>query len=105
MQYRERRRATKFDVILEDEQGQHRATIVDVSHIGARLRLDEPVLATQNEVALGVRGKTYPARIIWSRNNHAGVAFKDMLPLDALSTISRSLRKAPTAKKKRFLGP
>lgn len=93
MQFRERRRATSFEVILQHDRGQNHAAIIDVTHTGARVRVPDGALKAESEVSVGMQGKNYAARIIWCRGNHAGLAFNELLPIDTLSAIKGTMHK------------
>lgn len=93
MQFRERRRATSFEVILQHERGKNHVAIINVSHMGARVRVPDGTLKAQSVVSVGLQGKNYAARIVWCRGNHAGLKFEELLPIDALNAIKRSMHK------------
>ena len=103
MQFRSRRRATNFDVILVTEEGKCAVEIADITERGARLRLEGAVLDPERPVTLAIRGKDYTARVVWQRSGEAGIEFGTLLSLEALGAISRTLRRSTPDKKKRFL--
>lgn len=103
MQFRSRRRITSFDVILVTDEGKWAAEIADITERGARLRLECGQLDSEQPVTLAIRGKDYTARVVWQKIGEAGIEFETILSLEALSAISRTLRRSIPEKKKRFL--
>jgi hypothetical protein len=103
MKYRARRRLTSFEVFLSTDDSRRRADILDVTERGARIRLDIRNLEPDTEVAVDIRGRSYPARVVWCKEGEAGIAFKGILPLDTFGAVNRSMRRAAPPKKKRFL--
>lgn len=105
MKYRARRRLTSFEVFLSTDGGRRRADIVDVTDRGARMRLDIGDLEPDSEVTVDIRGRSYPARVVWCCKGEVGVAFEGLLPLDTFGAVNRSMRRAAPIRKKRFLMP
>lgn len=103
MQFRSRRRATNFDVILITDEGKCAVEIVDITERGARLRLECGQLDSEQPVTLAIRGKNYSARVVWQKIGEAGIEFDALLSLETLSAINRTLRRSTPEKKKRFL--
>lgn len=93
-----------FDVALQTEDGRRAAKIVDLTERGMRVHLDCE-LEPEQMVRMELRGRSYPARVIWNRDGRAGLEFDALLPLDALAAINRSFHRVRTQKKRRFLMP
>lgn len=94
MKYRTRRRLTTFEVPLHNEWGEFRASIVDVTERGARLRLPVGNLAPESPVSLSVRGENIAAHVVWIKEEEVGIAFDSILPIDVLATINRNMRRS-----------
>ena len=94
---------TTFEVVLQADGSARAADIVDVTDRGARVRLEFGNLEPDSSVSMNIRGQAYTARVVWNKEGEAGLEFDQLLPLDALSAINRSLRRVPTPKRKRFL--
>lgn len=92
MKYRARRRATSFGVTVNTELGKGQADIVDVTDRGARLRL-ETGLAPGSPITVNLHGKGRAATVKWSNGREAGVAFDELLPLDVLAAVNRSMHR------------
>ena len=105
MKYRARRPAAQFDVAVTGEQGECRAKIMNITERGARVHVFGVELEAEDFVALRIRGRTYPAQVVWRIGNEAGVTFASELPPAVLSAVNPRLRRAAAGKKKRFLMP
>ncbi|MEM7718733.1 MAG: PilZ domain-containing protein [Pseudomonadota bacterium] len=102
MQFRTRRRKTNFEVLIDSHGGELRATIVDVTERGGRLRLLTGHLAPNNSIALKIRGEDIAAQVVWAKAGEVGIAFDQILPLDVLATINQTMRSTATSKVTRF---
>lgn len=102
MKYRARRRLTSFEVIVETDDDRQNAIIANITEKGARLRLSRS-LEEGAEVTIPLHGKDRTARVVWTKAGEAGVAFDQILPLDVLSAVNRTMHRPTVAKKKRFL--
>ncbi len=102
MKYRARRRVTSFEVIVETDDGRQNGIIADITEKGARLRLSLD-LEEGTEVTIPLHGKDRTARVVWRKEGEAGVAFDQILPLDVLTAVDRSMHRPNVMKKKRFL--
>ncbi len=103
MMYRARRRVTSFNVIVAADGGTRSASIADITESGARMRLECGNLEEGTPIEIAIHGYNWPAKVIWNKEGECGVAFDQILPIDVLSVINRSLRRPGDGKKKRFL--
>ncbi len=103
MKYRARRRVTSFDVTVSADGGKRPASIADITESGARLRLEYGNLEEGTLVAIAIHGQDWSAQVIWNKEGECGVAFDQILPLDVLAAVNRSLHRPSAGKKKRFL--
>ena len=86
MQYRPNRVQTNLEATLIVEGEATRATIVDISRDGAKLRVPYPILeGTAVRIHLG--RKESKALVHWCHNGHAGVRFLDRLDRNTLMMI------------------
>lgn len=61
-----------------DFQGEHVLRIIDISAIGAKLRLT-PHIRLSESVTLQIGRKTVAARVVWQNSHYAGVMFRHVL--------------------------
>lgn len=99
MQFRARRPLTTFEVNVHCEAGDIRASILDVTASGARLRLDADNLTPDSRLSFSIRGESIPAHVVWNKNGEAGVMFDEILPVKILATINQKIRRSdPTSR-------
>ncbi|MEJ6397840.1 PilZ domain-containing protein [Yoonia sp. 208BN28-4] len=87
MQFRDRRYPAEFDARVMTPDGVSPARILDVNAKGAQIRLDTPLQAGST-VRLAILGDTLTAKIRWTHDGRAGIAFQPMIPQAMVDRIS-----------------
>lgn len=84
---RERRHACALDILLDGGRGPETARVVDLSCLGAKLRLTQTPPDIGEKRVLHLSGRACTGRVVWANTHFAGINFDRPLSIRACADI------------------
>jgi len=81
-----KRHACSLECVTRCADGFHLAQVVDISQVGAKLRID-CTCQPGERIDIGLSGTEYAAKVIWHNSNFAGIAFRRRISLAQLRKL------------------